>query len=151
MNVGFIDFDPAERVIVATEADIRYQESRAFYDRRGDYIQVPPKTKFPKENEFYATCFHELAHWSESRTDWKGDYAEGELRAEIAAAFMLAELGVPQSSDLTNHQAYLKSWLEALRNDNRYIFHASTAASRAADFVLSFSRQPVPDLAEIPF
>ena len=41
------------------------------------------------------------------RTEWKGDYAEGELRAEIAASYMLAELSVPQSSDLSNHQAYV--------------------------------------------
>ena len=51
---------------------------RAFYHRGGDYIQVPPKGKFPKENEFYSTCLHELAHWSEKRTEWTGDYAEGE-------------------------------------------------------------------------
>ena len=119
--------------------------------RGGDYIQVPLKTKFPLENEFYSTCLHELSHWSESRTEWKGDYAEGELRAEIAAAYMLAELGVPQSSDLSNHQAYLANWLKALRNDNRFIFKASTAANKAADFVLSFSRQPEPEPAGVPF
>ena len=151
VNTQFIDFDPAEKAIVATEAVIKYQGDRAFYHRGGDYLQVPPKHKFPKESEFYSTCLHELAHWSESRTEWKGDYAEGELRAEIAAAYMLAELGVPQSSDLTNHQAYLKNWLQALRNDNRYIFRASTAANKAADYVLSFSRQPEPEPAEVAF
>ena len=61
---------------------------------------------------------------------------------------MLAELGVPQSSDMSNHQAYLKNWLQALRNDNKYIFRASTAANKAADFILSFSRQPEPE--EVP-
>ena len=92
VNLDFVDFEPAERAIVATEADIRYTGDRAYYHRGGDYIQVPPKNKFPKENEFYSTCLHELAHWSEKRTEWKGDYAEGELRAEIAAAYMLSEL-----------------------------------------------------------
>ena len=151
LNTEFVDFEPAEAAIRATDVDIRYGGDRAFYHRNGDYIQMPPKGKFPNEAGFYSVSFHELGHWSECRTDWHGDYAEGELRAEIAASYMLAELGVPQSSDLTNHQAYLKSWLEALRNDNRYIFRASTAASRAADFILSFSRQPEPDLAEVPF
>lgn len=152
-NTEFIDFVPAELVIAATEADIRYAGSRAFYRKDCDYIQMPPKDKFPNAVDFYATAFHELSHWSESRTDWKGDYAEGELRAEIAAAYMLAELGVPQSSDMTNHQAYVASWLQSLRNDNRYIFRASTAASKAADFVLSFSRQPAatPELVDVPF
>jgi antirestriction protein ArdC len=149
LNTDFIDFEPAEQAITATEADIKYQGDRAFYHRGGDYIQVPPKNRFHNETEFYSACLHELAHWSESRTEWKGDYAEGELRAEIAAAYMLAELGVPQSSDLSNHQSYVANWLQALRNDNRFIFRASTAANKAADYVLSFSRQP--DLVEVPF
>ena len=71
--------------------------------------------------------------------------AEGELRAEIAAAYMLAELGVPQSSDLSNHQAYLKNWLQALRNDNRFIFKASTAANKAADYRSEFPVSPNPN------
>ena len=111
-NTAFIDFQPAEQAIAATEAVIKYQGDRAFYHRGGDYIQMPPKNKFPKESDFYATSFHELAHWSEKRTGWEGDYAINELRAEIAAAYMLAELGVPQSEDLSNHQAYLKNWLQ---------------------------------------
>ena len=37
------------RSIKATEADIRYRGDRAFYNRGGDYIQMPPKHKFPKE------------------------------------------------------------------------------------------------------
>jgi antirestriction protein ArdC len=149
VNLDFVDFEPAELAIAATEADIHYSGDRAFYHRIGDYIQVPPKGKFPKESEFYAVCLHELGHWSEKRTEWTGDYAEGELRAEIAAAYMLAELGVPQSEDLSNHQAYVKNWLQALRNDDRFIFKASTAASKAVDFILSFSRQPEPE--EVPF
>ena len=149
VNLDFIDYEPAELAIKATEADIRYAGDRAFYHKGGDYLQVPPKCKFPKENEFYAVCLHELGHWSEKRTEWKGGYAEGELRAEIAAAYMLAELGVPQSEDLSNHQAYLKNWLQALRNDNKYIFRASTAANKAADYILSFSRQPEPAPAEV--
>ena len=147
-NTNFINFEPAEQAIKATEADIRYIGERAFYHRTGDYIQMPPKNKFPKESDFYATNFHELGHWSEKRTEWKGDYAEGELRAEIAASYMLAELNVPQSQDLSNHNSYLKHWLQSLRNDNKYIFRASTAANKAADYILSFSRQPEPEPVE---
>jgi antirestriction protein ArdC len=62
-----------------------------------------------------------------------------------------AELNVPQSADLSNHQAYVKTWLHQLRNDNRYIFRASTAANKAADYLLSFSRQPDPEPVEVPF
>ena len=67
---------------------------------------------------------------------------------------LLRELGVPASDDLTNHVAYLKSWLQAMRNDPRFIFVASAQASKAADFILSFSRKsedvPEPDGELLP-
>ncbi len=143
-NDEFADFAPAEIAIAATQADIRYGGDKCFYNRTTDHIQMVPKHRFGNEKEFYSTALHELAHWSESRCDWTGTYAEGELRAEIAAAFMCSELQIPQSDDLSNTQAYLASWLKSLQSDPRFIFKASTAASKAADFVLSFSRQIEP-------
>lgn len=152
LNTEFIDFVPAERAIAATEAEIRFGGDRAFYRRDQDFIQMPPKEKFPHEQDYYAAAFHELGHWSEKRTEWNGDYAINELRAEITASYCLAELGVPQSEAMTeNHHSYLQSWLTSLKNDNRFIFKASTGASKAADFILSFSRQPEPVLEEVPF
>ena len=73
-----------------------------------------------------------------------GSSREGELRAEIAAAFMCSEIGIPQSDDLSNTEAYLASWLKSLESDHRFIFKASAAASKAADYVLSFSREAEP-------
>jgi antirestriction protein ArdC len=73
----------------------------------------------------------------------------GELVAEISSCYACRELGVPASDDLSNHIAYVKSWLQAMRNDPRFIFMASAQASKATDFILSFSRKPedvpVPD------
>ena len=69
LNTEFVDFEPAERAIASTEADIRYIGDRAFYRRDTDHIQVPPKNRYAQPNEFYSTCFHELAHWSEKRTE----------------------------------------------------------------------------------
>ncbi len=144
-NNDFIDFKPAERAIEATEADIRFGGDAAFYrrpnlDGDGDFIQMPPKHSFSPPSEYYATALHELMHWSECRLGWSGNYSEGELRAEIAACYAITELGVPQSEDLSNHHAYLDHWLGHLERDARYIFAACTAASKAAEFVLSFSR-----------
>lgn len=144
---GFIDYDPAERAIQKTHADIRYGGNQAFYksfnpDGDGDYIQLPLRHHFKSRSDFYATALHELMHWSEDRLSWKGNYAEGELRAEIGACFAMTELGVPHSEDMTNHHSYVKSWLKRLESDPKFIFTASTAASRAADFVLSFSQEP---------
>jgi len=145
-NAEHIDYEPADRAIEATGATIRYGGDRAFYSPATDSIGVPPKPTFDCVNEFYATCFHELCHWSERRLDWKRDetdsYAKYELVAEIASCYICRELGVPASEDLSNHTSYLAAWLKAMRGDHRYIFVVSAFASKATDFILGFSRKP---------
>jgi antirestriction protein ArdC len=110
---------------------------------------VPPKATFESLEEFYGTCLHELCHWSEhptrlnwSRKEKENTYALGELIAEIGSCYLCRELGVPASDDMTNHIAYLGNWLQAMKNDPRFIFVASGLASKSADFILSFSRKP---------
>ena len=61
--------------------------------------------------------------------------------AEMGLCFTLATLGVPQTDDMSNHKAYVANWLEALNKDSRFIFRAASAASKAADYVLSFAPQ----------
>ncbi|MFH5803202.1 ArdC family protein [Alienimonas sp. DA493] len=152
IRADFVDFGPAEEAIRATEADVRFGGDRAFYDRTGDYVQMPHKRQFDPPHEFYTVLFHELAHWcghplrlNRAAGDRFGDsrYAQEELVAELTSAYLLAETGVPQSDDLGGHNAYVASWLKALHNDTRFIFRAATAASKAADYVLDFSRRPV--------
>jgi antirestriction protein ArdC len=148
INSDFIDFEPADLAIEATGARITYGGDRAFYNRTDDSITMPRKQAFPEPKEFYATALHELAHWTEKRLDWKGSYAYGELRSEICACYALTELGVPQSDDMTNHHAYVKDWLQAIQDDPRVLWQATSAASKACDHILSFSR-PVGDV-EVP-
>ena len=130
-----------QRVVAATQADIRFGGSKAVYFRLpGDYIQIPEEGYFRTFPAFSETLAHELSHWSEHRMGWTGSYAEGELRAELAAIFLVASLNIPESNDLTNHVAYLQSWLAALENDPKFLFRAAAAASKSADFILSFSK-----------
>jgi antirestriction protein ArdC len=148
-NANPIDsYEEADRVIEATKADIRYGGNAAFYNRTQDYIQVPLREQFTAA-EYYETVFHETVHWSEhpSRLNWNraGEgYAMGELIAEIGSCFLASELGIPNAETLPNHASYLQSWLKAMQNDHRFIFHASSQASKAADFILSFSRATQP-------
>jgi antirestriction protein ArdC len=58
----------------------------------------------------------------------------------LASAFLSASLNVPNSGDLTNHAAYIQSWIQELENDPKHIFKASAAASKAADYLLGFVR-----------
>lgn len=146
----FVDYGPAEHAFAATGADVRFGGSRAFYSPSEDYIQLPPKVSFQMAHEFYGVLAHESVHWSGnekrlnrlSRFARFGDeaYAVDELVAELGAAYLLAGLGVPQSDDLSNVSSYLNHWLNVLRRDHSAIFTVASAASKATDFILGFSR-----------
>jgi antirestriction protein ArdC len=51
-----------------------------------------------------------------------------ELRAELASAFIAAEVGVP--SDIPGHASYIQNWLKPLKEDKREIFRAAADAQR---------------------
>ncbi|MDB5350144.1 MAG: traC 1 [Planctomycetota bacterium] len=149
-----IDYEPAEEAIAATGISIRYGGGQAFYNPALDYIQVPPKPTFTTPIDYYETVLHELVHATEhsTRLNWSrkeadNSYAMGELIAEIGACYLARELGVPASDNLGNHVAYLANWLRAMKGDPRFIFSASSQASKAADYLLSFSR-PTADVPE---
>lgn len=132
------EFDEA---VSATKAKIEYGYEQAAYQLPpADRIVMPDEDRFHSFPDFAGTLLHEIAHWTECRLKWTGSYAEGELRAEMSSAFLASSLGVPNPDDLKNVSAYIQSWLQALERDERYIFRASAAATKAADFVLSFSR-----------
>lgn len=145
-----MDFGPAEAAIRATGADVRHGGNRASFNPERDYIQLPVKEAFASPANYYSTALHELSHWSghESRLNRIdklarfGDksYAAEELVAELGAAFLTASLGIPNERTLNDAASYLDHWLSILKADARAIFTAATAASAAADFILSFSR-----------
>ena len=58
--------------------------------------------------------------------------------AEMGSAFLCAALGIVPS---VRHADYLGAWLDVLREDNRAIFRAASAASKAADWLLSRHRE----------
>jgi len=51
----------------------------------------------------------------------------------MASAFL--SLGIVPT---VRHADYIGSWLEVLREDNRAIIRAASAASKAANFILAF-------------
>jgi len=145
----------AEALIRATGADIRIGGNRAFYVPSADYIQVPPPASYFEPINWHRTVCHELGHWtghdSRLNRDMSVDfgstsYAREELVAEIAGAFVCAALSIVPT---VRHSDYLGAWLDVLREDNRAIVRAASAASKAADYLLAFrSSDPVPQAAE---
>ena len=53
----------------------------------------------------------------------------------MTGAFVCAALSIVPT---VRHADYLGSWLEVLREDNRAIIRAASAASKAADYLLAF-------------
>jgi antirestriction protein ArdC len=140
----------AEALIAASGADFRVGGERAFYSPDHDFIQVPRPEAYFEPINWHRTALHELGHWSghPSRLgrDLSGGfssapYAKEELIAEITSAFVCASLGIVPT---VRHADYIGSWLDVLREDDRAIVRAASAASKAADYLLAFQ----PDSSE---
>ena len=109
-----------------------------------DSIVMPMFEAFKDAETFYSTLGHETVHWTSAKSRLDRDfgskrfgsesYAIEELVAELGAAFLCADLDLALEPR-EDHAAYIKNWLEALKNDNRAIFTAASHAQRAADFI----------------
>src|SRR5277367_1209676 len=140
----------AEALIRTTGVDFRIGGDRAFYDPRHDFVQVPPPQAYFEPINWHRTALHEVSHASghphRLNRDLSGafgtkKYAFEELIAEISAAYLCASLSI---SPTVRHADYIASWLDVLREDNRAIVRAASAASKAADYILAFQPDAPP-------
>jgi antirestriction protein ArdC len=130
--------------IDASGADFRIGGGEAYYSPSDDYIAVPPQLAFHSKINWYRTALHELGHWTGHRSRLDRDqsgafgsnsYAREELVAEMASAYTCASLAIRPT---VRHADYIGSWLAVLREDEKAIFRAASAASKAADYLLGF-------------
>jgi antirestriction protein ArdC len=136
--------DHADAFFAATGADIRHGGNQAYYALQPDHVQMPPFACFEDPEAYYATLAHECTHWTRhptrldrdfGRKRWGDDgYAREELVAELAAAFLCADLGL-ELTPRADHASYIASWLQVLKDDRRFIFAAAAHAQRACDFL----------------
>lgn len=135
----------AEAFIASTGATIRIGGNKACYVPSLDFISLPEKHQFESLPHYYATALHELGHWTGAKPrldrELKGRfhekaYAAEELIAELTAAFLCAHLGIEGK---LRHAEYIASWVSLLREDAKAIFTASSQASKAADYLRTFS------------
>ncbi len=141
----------ADEFCANTKADIRHVKGDcAYYNRVEDHICLPETINFldtadaTATQNYYATLLHELSHWTgaphrlnrdkaKDRTE-KFKYAFEELVAEISSAMLCAKLGISQQPR-ADHAQYIKSWLQALKNDNKFVFQASAHSARAVEYL----------------
>lgn len=147
----------AEGLVAASGASVAHGGERAFYRPADDHIQMPVRAAFASSEAYYSTLLHELTHWTghdsrcarplQGRAHVEA-YAFEELVAEMGSAFLCGHCGLlPAAGGEApglQHAAYIDSWLQALRNDRRLVFTASSLAQKAADFVLASVLTPVP-------
>ncbi len=152
----------AEGVLKASGADIRHdQPDRAFYRPATDRIHLPSRDSFKSADTYYATALHELGHWTghPSRLDrhlahpfGSVGYAKEELRAEIAYLMIGDQLGIGHEPG--QHAAYLKSWVQVLKEDPKEILRASGDADKITAYVLGLEKDRIPSnvekLPEVP-
>ena len=140
-TLDFVASDEAEKRIALTGANISHGSDAAFYSPGNDRIQLPNKATFDNPESYYATAFHELTHWtgSKSRCDrnlsgkyGNPAYAFEELVAEMGAAFLCQDYKIQGEM---RHAGYIKNWLKACKDDNKAIFKAAALAQKAADYV----------------
>lgn len=142
-----ISIAEVDSIIRQSGADVRIGGTEAYYSPSDDYVAVPPQMAFHASINWYRTVLHELGHWSGHPSRLGRDqsgafastrYAKEELVAEMASAFTCASLGIEPT---VRHSDYIGAWLEVLRGDERAIFRAASAASKAADYLLAFGEQ----------
>ncbi len=130
-----------EAFLARLGADVHHGYPRAGYNQEGDIIVLPHPQDFVSAFEYYSTSLHEHSHWtghqSRLNRDLRGRfgssaYAMEELIAELASAFVSAELGIQTQ---LQHASYIESWLEVLTHDSKAIFTAARRATEAAQYL----------------
>jgi antirestriction protein ArdC len=118
--------------------------AKAFYVPSQDRVQLPNFEDFFTPEAYYCTKGHEYTHWTrhETRLDrsfeqkrWGDEgYAMEELVAELAAAYLAADLGL-ENQPREDHASYIAHWLKVLKNDSHAIFTAASYAEKAVKYL----------------
>lgn len=142
------EIEIAEKILKKSQANINHSNvARAYYAPDHDMIHLSYPIQFTNEQAYYRTALHELTHWTGHKTRLSREqnsrfgsvqYAFEELIAELGSAFLMQKLGITSlDTGLDNHENYIASWLEALKNDTKFIFKASSEAQKACDYILA--------------
>ncbi len=125
---------------------INHGGDSAYYRPSNDSVNMPSAESFYKPESYYATLFHELAHSTASdkrigrpitADSMRAEsYGKEELIAELCSAILCNESRIDSGSVTAASASYLACWIKTLRGDSSLIMAASSAAQRAADFIL---------------
>jgi antirestriction protein ArdC len=128
-----------DKVVESLGMDIRHSEmGECSYSPKKDYIHMPNKQNFKSVDAYYSVLFHEIAHATKHKSRLNRDeknYAFEELIAELSSMYLSVHFGISFGPTKDN-ATYLNSWIEALGNDESFIWKASTKAMKIVNYVL---------------
>lgn len=135
--------EDAHHFFGAIDARVEVGGNSASYSPSEDLIEMPRSVWFRGGTKYFATLAHELGHWTGHGTrlgrSFVGqfrdpEYAKEELVAELAAAYVLAANNLPGISR-RSHAAYLRGWLDILKDDPEAFPRAANLGQSAADYL----------------
>jgi antirestriction protein ArdC len=144
------EIDNCEKVVheMPKRPLIIHKYQSAYYSPEKDIVNMPLYGSFRSPELYYVTLFHELIHSTGhkkrlGRCNLKkghsfGDkvYSHEELIAELGAAFLSAHTGISNQT-LEDSSSYISGWLNILKENPRFIFHCSTNAKKATEYILN--------------
>lgn len=152
LNTEIEPIEEADRIIkeYVDREHITFKEcisDKAFYRPMTDTVVVPLKEQFKNTNSFYQVAFHEITHSTGAQKRLDRDikelapfgseiYSKEELVAELGSAFLINHLGIETEGTFQNSASYIESWLQVLRNDNKFVVSASSKAEKAVNYIL---------------
>ena len=157
-----VDFEKVEHIdeiesfISSTGAVVKEGQNKACFNLVTDEISMPSKDIFYDNGQsatenYYAVLLHELTHWTGGSKRLDRDqtgstktetYAFEELIAELGSAFLCGQFNIKQKGR-DDHAMYIKSWLQALRNDKKFIFKAASQAQKAVDYLNQYQNKQI--------
>lgn len=136
-------------VIIAGAAkgglEVVHGGERACFSPSQNRVLMPRRDTFSTSEGYCAVLLHEFGHASglPLNRDLSGrfasqKYAAEELVAQLASAYSCAEIGIPNddANSISQHSAYVGSWISLLRSDKFAITKCAMLASQAAEWVL---------------
>ena len=115
----------------------------AYYSISKAEIVIPEKKQFKDGESFYSNLAHEMAHstGAENQLDrlkptsfGSNEYAREELVAELSAALVSQRYGMTKNLK-EDSAAYLKSWLDSLKEEPQFIKTVLTDVKKASHMI----------------
>ena len=139
-------FEPVDHMIAHNEwiCPIKpVHGDNAYYSISKKEIVIPEKSQFKDGESFYGNLYHEMAHSTGAEDQLNRlkptafgskDYGVEELTAEMTAALVCQRYGMTKHLK-EDSVAYLKGWLDNLKEDPAFIKNVLTDVKKASSMI----------------